>query len=80
EHPADPKSIKELLRLLDEWLVDQPDLRRMIAIWLRATLMCWTEYSILLPEVNDLQELRVMLSDRLEEWAHQYKAEGMQQG
>ncbi|WP_298128557.1 DUF4351 domain-containing protein [Ferrovum sp.] len=60
--------------------MDRPDLRRMIATWLRATLMHRADYRILLPEVNDLQELRIMLADRLEEWAHQYKTEGMQQG
>ncbi len=69
-----------LLGSLEEWLADRPDLRRMIAGWLRATLMRRADYRILLPEVNDLQELRLMLADRLEEWAHQYKAEGMQQG
>jgi len=38
------------------------------------------EYRILLPEVDDLQELRIMLAERLEEWAHQYEAEGVQKG
>ena len=38
------------------------------------------EYRILLPEVDDLQELRIMLSERLEEWARQYKAEGEAEG
>ena len=80
EHPADPDTVQRLLRLLDEWLADRPDLRRMIALWIRATLMHRHEYSILLPEVNDLQELRIMLADQLEVWAHGYKAEGMQQG
>jgi hypothetical protein len=80
EHPADPGTVQRLLRLLEEWLVDRPDLRRMIALWIRATLMHRHEYSILLPEVNDLQELRIMLADQLEVWAHGYKAEGMQQG
>ena len=69
-----------LLGSLEEWLADRPDLRRMIAGWLRATLMHRADYRILLPEVNDLQELRLMLADRLEEWAHQHKAEGIQQG
>ena len=38
------------------------------------------EYRIVLPRVDDLQELNVMLAERLEAWAHGYKAEGMQQG
>ncbi len=39
EHPASPESIGVLLGRLDEWLVGRPDLRRMFAIWIRATLM-----------------------------------------
>ena len=31
-------------------------------------------YGILLNEVNDLDEVRVMLSDKLEEWAKEYIA------
>lgn len=80
EHPASPETIGVLLGLLDEWLFDRPDLRRMFAIWIRATLMRKAEYRILLPEIDDLQELKIMLAERLEEWAHGYKAEGMQQG
>ncbi|HCZ13192.1 MAG TPA: transposase, partial [Candidatus Accumulibacter sp.] len=39
EHPASPAAIGVLLGLLDEWLVERPDLRRMFALWIRATLM-----------------------------------------
>lgn len=80
EHPATPASISELLGLLNGWLIDRPDLRRMLAIWVRATLMRKPEYRILLPQVDDLQELNIMLAERLEEWAHDYEAKGMQQG
>jgi flagellar biosynthesis/type III secretory pathway protein FliH len=52
----------------------------MFAIWIRATLMRKPEYGIVLPQVDDLQEINVMLSQRLEEWAHQYKAEGVLHG
>ena len=37
-------------------------------------------YGILLNEVNDFDEVRVMLSDKLEEWAKEYIAEGVEQG
>ena len=39
-----------------------------------------TEYRIVLPQLDDLQELKVMLAERLEEWALGYKAEGVQLG
>jgi len=76
EHPASPAAIGDLLSLLDEWLAERPDLRRMFALWIRATLMRKAEYRIVLPRIDDLQELNVMLAERLEEWAHAYKAEG----
>lgn len=49
EHPASPEAIGVLLGLLEEWLVDRPDLRRMFAFWIRATLMRQAEYRILPP-------------------------------
>jgi Putative transposase, YhgA-like/Domain of unknown function (DUF4351) len=80
EHPATPEAVLELIALLADWLADRPDLGRMIAIWIRATLMRKKDYRIVLPELDDLLEVKVMLSERLKEWAHGYKAEGMQQG
>jgi hypothetical protein len=76
EHPTSPKAMQELLTSLADWLSDRPDLRRMFGLWVRATLMRRPEYSILLPQVHDLQELNVVLSDKLEEWALEFKAEG----
>ncbi len=80
EHPGSPQEIGELIALLGSWLNDRPDLRRMFSIWIRATLMRKTEYRIVLPELDDLQEIKVMLADRLEEWALDYKAKGVLQG
>ena len=80
EHPASPESMQDLLHLLEHWLADRPDLGKMMARWIRATLMRKPKYHILLPQADDLQEINVMLADRLEEWALQYEAEGMQKG
>ena len=80
EHPANPKAIQELVQSLSEWLSDRADIRRMLAIWIRATLMKKPNYGILLNEVNDLQEVKTMLSDKLEEWAKEYEQKGRQEG
>ncbi|QLH50171.1 MAG: Rpn family recombination-promoting nuclease/putative transposase [Candidatus Accumulibacter cognatus] len=74
--PGFPGSLGVLIALLEERLVDRPDLRRMFPIWIRATLMRKGEYRTLLPEIDVLQELKVMLAERLEEWAHGYGARG----
>ena len=80
EQAQSPTSIEDIINLLIEWLADRPDLKRMFALWIRATLMRKPNYSILLPQIDDLQEIKVMLADRLEEWAHGYMAEGEQKG
>jgi flagellar biosynthesis/type III secretory pathway protein FliH len=38
------------------------------------------DYGILLTQVDDLQELNIMLADKLEEWAKGYIAEGKAEG
>ena len=57
-----------------------PELRRMFAVWIRATLKRRVNLGEHLPEVNDLQELKIMMTDRLEEWAKEREAKGLQQG
>ena len=52
----------------------------MFAQWLRATLMRKPEYGIVMPQVDDLQEIRVMLADKLEGWAKAYIEEGKKEG
>jgi hypothetical protein len=74
------ETVQDLISLLMDWLDDRPDLRRMFALWIRATLMRNNKYSIVLPQVDDLQEIKVMLSDRLEQWALAYIAEGELKG
>ena len=76
EHASSPSAVSDLVKLLIDWLDDRPDLRRMFAHWLRATLMRKPEYGIVMPQVDELQEIRVMLADKLEVWAKAYIAEG----
>ena len=52
----------------------------MFSLWIRATLMRKQNYGSLLPQVDDLQEIKVMLADRLEQWALAYIAEGELKG
>ena len=76
EHANSPSAVSDLVKLLIDWLDDRPDLRKMFAHRLRATLMRKPEYGIVMPQVDELQEIRVMLADKLEVWAKAYIAEG----
>lgn len=80
EHPNTPESMRELIGLLEVWLTDMPELKRMFAVWIRATLMRRSDYTIVLPEVQNLKELNMALAERMVEWAEGYKAQGVQQG
>ena len=80
EHSAALETLPDLVGLLKDWLADQPELGKMIARWLRATLRRKTGSTMVLPEIDDLQELRVMLADRLERWGQEKVALGLQEG
>lgn len=80
ESPANIHQIQDVLKALSTWLAHKPALRRSIVLWLRAVFMRRPEYKIALPDVEDLDEVNVMLLDRLDEWAQSFKAEGLQQG
>ena len=80
EQFSEPASIIELIGLLNDWLEDRPDLKRVFAIWIRATLKRKKNYAIVLPEVDDLQEIKVMFGDRLEIWAEGLKAVAKTEG
>jgi hypothetical protein len=80
EHPSTPESIRELVGLLEAWLTDMPELKRMFAVWIRATLMRRSDYTMTLPEVHNLKELNMALAERMVEWAEGYKAQGVQTG
>ena len=80
EHAGSAEVMQALIQSLQDWLVDRPDLRRTFAHWISQTLIRNREYSIVLPEVHDLLELKVMLADTVEAWAHAYEARGEARG
>ncbi len=80
EQASSPESMQALILSLQEWLHDRPDLRRTFAHWISKALIRNQQYSIVLPEVHDLLELKVMLADTVEKWAHAYEAKGAHEG
>lgn len=82
EQPLTLDKVKAAVDALE--LATRPEeyktVRRLVAIWLRALLKRNKKYPMLLPELEDLQELRVMLSQRMEQWAEGFIAQGEQVG
>jgi hypothetical protein len=86
EHPASLDAIGGLAeparRVAGRAARPTPDVRAVDRghMWIEATLMPKAEDRIVLPRIDGLPELNVMLAERLEEWAHAYKAEGKAKG
>ena len=82
EQPQHPEQVQRILADVLEATQgpEYTQVRRIIAIWVRAALNRNRRYTIPLPELDDLQELSVMLSQRIEEWAKAYMATGEEKG
>lgn len=82
EQPQTPEAVRQIVTELEVSTRndDYRTARRLVTIWLRAALNRNRKYPMLLPELDDLQELTVMLSQRIEQWAEAYLATGEQRG
>lgn len=82
EQPQTPEAVRQIVTELEVTTRsdDYRTARRLVTIWLRAALNRNRKYPMLLPELDDLQELTVMLSQRIEQWAEAYLATGEQRG
>ena len=76
EHSESEQSILRLVDLLAEWLKDNPELKRIFAIWIRAVLLRRSKNELALPKVQDLKELKMSLAQRFDEWAEQHEQRG----
>jgi len=76
EKPESPETIVDLIGLLADWLQDRPDLAHMMNRWINAHLQRQSGLRAVVGTAHNLSELKIMLHDRLEQWAQNYKAEG----
>jgi hypothetical protein len=82
ENSRTPEDIASVVAALIEWLkdADQADLRRAFVGWLRQVLLPRRIPGAEIPEIENLQEVRTMLAERVQEWTKQWKQEGRQEG
>jgi hypothetical protein len=57
-----------------------PELRRTFVLWLRATLMRRSDYTIHIPLIEDLKELDMAMAPQWAKWAQDFRQEGWQEG
>lgn len=80
EHPASSQALFGLIDVLNDWLADNPELRRTFAIWIRAVVLRRSRHTLVLPKVHDLKELKMTLAERFDTWAEEFKQQGLEQG
>jgi predicted transposase YdaD len=70
-----------VVRTLIEWLQSpqQDSLRRAFSVWLGRVILGRLPGGAV-THVDDLQEMRAMLTDRFQEWAEEAKREGLREG
>ena len=82
ERSRSPDDIVEVISALLEWLntPQQLRLRRAFTVWLNRVLLPRRLPGQIIPAVNELQEVRAMLSDRVEEWTRSWREQGIEAG
>jgi len=79
------KGLEEIRRIIDGLIeiLDDPELqelRRDMATWLRRAVLPARLPGIDVPELQDLQEAKIMLAERAATWPRQWMAEGYEKG
>jgi hypothetical protein len=79
ENSRAPEDIADVVAALIEWLKDpaQADLRRAFVGWLRQVLLPRRMPGTEIPELENLQEVRTMLAERVQEWTRQWEQQGV---
>jgi flagellar biosynthesis/type III secretory pathway protein FliH len=82
ENSRNPEDIIQVLELLIEWLraPEQADLARALVVWLRRSLLASRMPDIDIPEIENLQEARTMLAERVKDWKKQWQEEARKEG
>ncbi|MGE4125533.1 MAG: Rpn family recombination-promoting nuclease/putative transposase [Pusillimonas sp.] len=80
EHPASSQALFDLIDLLNDWLADNHELRRIFAIWIRAVVLRRSRHAVVLPKIDDLKELKMTLTARFETWAEEFEQRGIEKG
>ena len=80
EHPENEQALLKLIDLVNEISEGNPELKRTLAIWIRAVLLRQSKGTLVLPKVQDLKELKMTLAERFETWAQQHEKRGIERG
>lgn len=74
------ETLQQVIANLADWLSDRSDLQRLMVNWLLAVLAPKPGFENLSAQVDDLKELRIMLSERMDQWEKGYFESGRLKG
>ena len=84
ENSQSPEALSRALSDLIVWLSQDTQehrrLRRTFNVWLGRSLLPSRFPGVDLPQLQDLSEVKHMLSERVTEWTQQWKQQGLEQG
>ncbi len=82
ENSREPETVRQVLVALADWLAEpeQEELRRSFLLWLQEGFLKARLPNVSLPELNNLEEARIMLADRIVDWTQQWKEQGLREG
>ena len=82
ENSRTAEDIQRILTHLLEWLQTpaQNNLRRDFTTWLRRVILPRRLPHVQLPQIQELQEMRNMLAETVQQWYAEAEAQGLQQG
>ena len=82
ESSRSPADLEVVLKNLVTWLQrpEQVSLRRSFTVWLKRVLLPTRVRGVNFESLNDLQEVRGMLSERVDDWTQNWKEQGIEEG
>jgi predicted transposase YdaD len=82
EHSSSPETVRAVVECLIGWLRDdgQRELRRSFTLWLNRVFLARRLPGVDIPEMAELEEVRNMLAEKVQEWTEQWKQQGLQEG
>ena len=82
ENSRTPKDVERVVASLISWLEapEQTSLRRAFTVWLKRVFLPGKMPGVEFSSINDLEEVRSMLAERVTEWTEDWKRQGRQEG
>lgn len=82
ENSRTPREVEQVLETLIDWVKapEQESLRRAFTVWAKRVFLPGRMPHVEFEQLNDLQEVRSMLAERVIEWTEEWKRQGLEQG